>query len=291
MANLKNLKLRIRSVKSTQKITKAMKMVSASKLRRAREAIEANRPYTEKMNEITKIVASNVDNAQSVSLFYGRANVQKLLFIVVTSDRGLCGGLNSSVVRMVKKRISEAKTQKQYVKILCIGKKGFEQLHSLKDVQVKMVDNFTYSKKLDSAPLRKLANDLMIEFSKEAFDTCSVFYNKFVSAVTQNVSYKQILPLFTQDDVVEQNSNNQFEFEPEAKKMIADLVGRNMTANLLSIVLENIASEHGARMTAMENASNNAGSMIKDLNILYNRTRQSAITTELIEIISGAEAI
>ncbi len=291
MANLKNLKLRIRSVKSTQKITKAMKMVSASKLRRARDAIEANRPYTEKMNEITKIVASNVDNAKSVPLFYGRANVQKLLFVVVTSDRGLCGGLNSSVVRMVKKRIAESKTQKQYVKILCIGKKGFEQLHSLKDVEVKMVDNFTYSKKLDSAPLRKLANDLMIEFSKEAFDTCCVFYNKFVSAVTQNVSYKQILPLFTQDDVVEQNSNNQFEFEPEAKKMIADLVGRNMTANLLSIVLENIASEHGARMTAMENASNNAGSMIKDLNILYNRTRQSAITTELIEIISGAEAI
>jgi F-type H+-transporting ATPase subunit gamma len=291
MANLKNLKLRIRSVKSTQKITKAMKMVSASKLRRAREAIEANRPYTEKMNEITKIVASNVDNARSVPLFYGRANLQKLLFVVVTSDRGLCGGLNSSVVRMVKKRIAEAKTQKQYVKILCIGKKGFEQLHSLKDVEVKMVDNFTYSKKLDSSHLRKLANDLMIEFSKEAFDTCSVFYNKFISAVTQIVSYKQILPLFTHDDVVEQNSNNQFEFEPEAKKMIADLVGRNMTANLLSIVLENIASEHGARMTAMENASNNAGSMIKDLNILYNRTRQSAITTELIEIISGAEAI
>jgi F-type H+-transporting ATPase subunit gamma len=291
MANLKNLKLRIRSVKSTQKITKAMKMVSASKLRRAREAIEANRPYTEKMNEITKIVASNVDNARSVPLFYGRANLQKLLFVVVTSDRGLCGGLNSSVVRMVKKRIAEAKTQKQYVKILCVGKKGFEQLHSLKDVEVKMVDNFTYSKKLDSSHLRKLANDLMIEFSKEAFDTCSVFYNKFISPVTQIVSYKQILPLFTHDDVVEQNSNNQFEFEPEAKKMIADLVGRNMTANLLSIVLENIASEHGARMTAMENASNNAGSMIKDLNILYNRTRQSAITTELIEIISGAEAI
>ncbi len=291
MANLKNLKLRIRSVKSTQKITKAMKMVSASKLRRAREAIEANRPYTEKMNEITKIVASNVDNAHSIPLFYGRGNVQKLLFIVVTSDRGLCGGLNSSIVRMVKKRIAEAKNQRQSVKVLCIGKKGYEQLHLTKDVEVTKVENFTYGKKLDSAPLRKLADSLMIEFSKEAFDACGIFFNEFVSAVTQNVSYKQLLPLFTQNDAVVQDSNNQFEFEPEAQKMIADLVGRNMTANLLSIVLENIASEHGARMTAMENASNNAGSMIKDLNILYNRTRQSAITTELIEIISGAEAV
>ena len=291
MANLKNLKLRIRSVKSTQKITKAMKMVSASKLRKAREAIESNRPYTEKMNEITKIVASNVDNANSIPLFYGRGNVHKLLFIVVTSDRGLCGGLNSSVVRLVKKRIAEAKNQNHSVNILCIGKKGYEQLHLLKNVEVKMVENFTYGKKLDSAPLHKLSDSLMIEFSKETFDACYIFFNEFVSAVTQNVSYKQLLPLFAQDDIVVQDSNNQFEFEPEAQKMITDLVGRNMAANLLSIVLENIASEHGARMTAMENASNNAGAMIKDLNILYNRTRQSAITTELIEIISGAEAI
>lgn len=291
MANLKNLKLRIKSVKSTQKITKAMKMVSASKLRKAREAIEANRPYTEKMNEITKIVASNVDNSHSVPLFYGKEEINKLLFIVVTSDRGLCGGLNSAVIRMVKKRIAEAKNKNHSVSILCIGKKGYEQLHLLKNIEVKMVENFSYSKKLDSTSLRKLSDFLMIEFSKENFDACFIFFNEVVSAVTQNVSYKQLLPLFTQNDVVEQNTNNQFEFEPEAKKMVADLVGRNMAANLLSIVLENIASEHGARMTAMENASNNAGAMIKDLNILYNRTRQSAITTELIEIISGAEAI
>jgi F-type H+-transporting ATPase subunit gamma len=291
MANLKDLKLRIRSVKSTQKITKAMKMVSASKLRRAKEAIESNRPYTKKLNEITKIIATHVDNPKSLPLFYNQREIKNELFIVVTSDRGLCGALNGSVVKLVKRKIAESKNQGRNIRVLCIGKKGYEHLSVLKNIDIKFVKDFVYSKQIKSAPLRKLANDLIIEYNNGGFDRCEIFFNQFISAVSQTVSCKQILPLFTEEDLLEPDTNNQFEFEPDVMKMVPDLVGRNLTANLLSMVLENIASEHGARMTAMENASNNAGEMIKDLNILYNRKRQAAITTELIEIIAGAEAI
>ena len=290
MANLKDLKLRIRSVKSTQKITKAMKMVSASKLRRAREAIEANRPYAKQMAEITQIVASNTASAKAIPFFYGKEEVKTALFIVITSDRGLCGALNSSVVRMVKRKIVEAKRQNLKVQVLCMGKKGYAQLLAIKDIELKMVDNFAYGKNIEVAPLRNLAKDLIEEYSKSSFDLCYVFYNKFISAVAQVTSSEQIIPLFKQEQAM-QEEEAQFEFEPEAAKMVDNLVERNITINLFSMLLENIASEHGARMTAMENASNNAGSMIKDLTVLYNRTRQAAITTELIEIISGAEAI
>ncbi len=291
MANLKDLKLRIRSVKSTQKITKAMKMVSASKLRRAKEAIETNRPYTEKMNEITKVVASHIENAHSISLFYGKKDIKDIVFIVITSDRGLCGALNSSVVRLIKRKLAESKSQGHIVKVLCIGKKGFEQLAILKDTEIQLVDDFIYGKKIRVEPIRKLAKVLVSDYGNSMFDICYVFFNEFISSVCYNTTFKQIIPVFTKQETLTENLDNQFIFEPEAEKMVDDLIERNLTVNLFSVILENIASEHGARMTAMENASSNAGEMIKDLNILYNRKRQSAITTELIEIIAGAEAL
>lgn len=291
MAHLKDLKLRISSVKSTQKITKAMKMVSAAKLRRARERAEANRLYTRKINEIVRIAANGVDNAQAIALLHNQREIKRNLFIVLSSDRGLCGALNSSIVRMVKHKTAEAVAKGQHVRILCIGKKAFVQLSYLKDVEVKLHDKPVYGKKISIDSLNAFVMRLIMDYNQEVFDNCHVFYNRFNSAVSYSNSCAQLIPVLTDEDSHIPSEDGGYEFEPEAIKMLGFLIERSILMNLFAIVLEAVASEHGARMTAMENATSNAVEMVKDLTILYNRKRQAAITKELIEIISGAEAV
>lgn len=289
MAHLKDLKLRIRSVKSTQKITKAMKMVSASKLKRARDAVEVSRPYTQKLNDMTRIVANNMDNPQNLALLYRETPAKTKLFVVLSSDRGLCGALNSSIVRMVKRAVAESHQNGEQVQILCIGKKAYSQLSIIKDFNVKLYDQQIYSKKMTAESVHSLTHKLIGDYLQGSFDACIIFYNRFNSAVSYTNSKLQLIPLYSEQDFV--GNKEQYDFEPVIEEMIPKLIDRNIIANLYSALLENIASEHGARMTAMENATTNAGEMIKDLSILYNRKRQAAITKELIEIISGAEAV
>lgn len=290
MAHLKDLKIRIRSVKSTQKITKAMKMVAASKLKKAKDAVDIIRPYSQQLLDICKITAQNTTNARNIPLLYPSREIKTHLCIVLSSDRGLCGGLNSSLVRMVKKEIAQIKQAGQNVKILCIGKKAYTQLNILKDVSVVLYKEKIYSKKQIIDPVYPLLQQLMQQYASGEFDSCSVFYNKFESAVKYQNTSVQLIPIF--NGVVEPDVEaSLFDFEPEPEKMIHLLLEQTLITNLFASILENLASEHGARMTAMENATNNATEMIKDLTILYNRKRQAAITKELIEIISGAEAI
>lgn len=291
MAHLKDLKLRIRSVKSTQKITKAMKMVSAAKLKRARDLVETNRPYTAKLNEITKVAVQNSDTAKSMELVISSKEVKNHLFIVLSSDRGLCGALNSSLVRMIKKTVHDLTEKGEVVKLLCIGKKAFSQLSLVKNFDVSMYDQQIYMKKMSIEPVYVLARHLIRRYVGGEFDVCHVFYNRFNSAVSYTNSSKRLIPLFVSDELAQDTEEVLYDFEPSTTKMLPDLVDDNIVANLYATILENLASEHGARMTAMENATTNAGDLIKNLTIQYNRKRQAAITKELIEIISGAEAV
>ncbi len=284
MANLKNLKLRIRSIQSTQKITKAMKTVSASKLKKARKAVETNRPYFKKINEITKIIARHSYDARYVPLFYGYKDIKNVVFVVITSDRGLCGALNSSVVRIMKQKLAESKAQDYTVTILCIGKKGYEQLKTLHGIKIRLIDDFVHNKPIAVESLQILARNLITDYMSGILDVCYVFFNKFISSLSYNSTFRQVIPLFTKQEVLTSNVNNHFMCEPKAEEIVDNLVERNLTLHLISMILENVASEHGARMSAMDNASCNAYELIKDLSLIYNKTRQTAITTELMDI-------
>lgn len=301
MSNLKTLRLRIKSVKSTQKITKAMKMVAASKLRRAQERAEAARPYAEKMERMLASLAVNVNPDNAPSLLVGHRNQANEikdnvhLLILATSDRGLCGAFNGSIVRGAKEKIKQLREQGKTVKILTIGKKGREQLkYGFEQDIIEKIDT-SKRKKPEYYDSEMVANKIIALFETGEIDSCSVIYNKFVSALTQKVTMQQLIPLDVTSLKMEANDNgggkSVYEYEPSEEQVLKELLPRNIAVQIFKGLLENAASEQGARMTAMDNATRNAGEMIRDLTLEYNRSRQATITKELIEIVSGAEAI
>lgn len=287
MPSLKDLKNRIKSVKSTQKITKAMKMVAAAKLRRAREQAEAARPYAEAMERVLSAVAANNEQrATGNALLSGTGKDDTQLIVVATSDRGLCGGFNSSIVRAVRRKVRELQAQGKAVKLLFVGRKGYEQL-AQEFSKIIIGKSELPKKKLGYSDAEIISKDLITRLENEEFDVVHIVYNHFKSAISQVVSFQQIIPLQVQPTT----SNSVYEYEPNEAEILADLLPRNLGVQIYTALLENAASEQGARMTAMDNATRNAGDMIKGLSLKYNRTRQAVITKELIEIISGAEAV
>ena len=291
MASLKDLKNRIKSVKSTQKITKAMKMVAAAKLRKAQERAEAARPYAEKMEQVVNSLAAGFDgDANAPLLLGGTGKSDNHLILVMSSDRGLCGGFNSSITRSVRKKIHELQGAQKKVHLLCVGRKGYEQLKMDFDGIVAgripdITKNLSFKKK------KKVSEEMFEIFEEHNIDVVTIVFNKFHSAINQEVTYQQLIPLEIpqSDETIE--APTPYEYEPSEEAILEELLPRNITIQCFKAMLENNASEQGARMTAMDNATRNAGDMIDKLSLVYNRTRQAAITTELTEIISGAEAV
>ena len=296
MANLKDLKNRINSVASTQKITKAMKMVAASKLRRAQEAAEAARPYAERMENVLSGLADSVKGiAGAPKLLVGTGTDKTHLVIVATSERGLCGGFNTSIVKAARLKIQELTKAGKTVKILCIGRKGFAQLKRIYGEKIIEVIDLSEIKTLGFSDVSPIADKVLGMFDASEFDFVTLFYARFKSAMTQIVTEQQLIPAAFEKKENETPSEGLkgsiYEYEPEEKEILSTLLPRNVAVQLFRALLENAASEQGARMTAMDSATRNAGDMIDRLTLQYNRTRQAAITSELIEIISGAEAL
>ncbi|MDY0881708.1 F0F1 ATP synthase subunit gamma [Dongia soli] len=294
MPNLKDLKIRINSVKSTQKITSAMKMVAAAKLRRAQEQAEAARPYAERMERVLGSLAASMAGIEGApALLAGTGKDQVHLVVVMTSDRGLCGGFNGSIVRGARKHVRDLKAAGKTVKILSVGRKGSDQLR--REFPGDMIGTIedVGKPRLSFDAAEKIAARVRHMFDHGEFDVCTVIYNKFKSAISQIVTFQQLIP-FAVGGAANENADAQlaqYEYEPDEGAILADLLPRNIGMQVYRALLENAASEQGARMTAMDNATRNAGEMINKLTITYNRTRQANITKELIEIISGAEAV
>ncbi len=296
MSNLKILKTRIKSVKSTQKMTKAMKMVAASRLKKAKQMVESSRPYAEKIQEMISDVASNISVRDSFNekfpLLTGKGEDKTHLIVVISSDRGLCGGLNSSTVKFTKNKIDNLTKKGHKVKLLCIGKKAYEQLKPTHNDLI--IDSIfgVFKGVIDYKTAQEIADKLVSLYAEDQFDVCDVIYSKFKSAIAQEQVYKQLIPAQIN---IEHSSSHEFEspinYEPGEEEILSDLLPKNLMIQLYNELLENNASEQGARMAAMEAASNNAGKMIKNLTLIYNRTRQANITTELIDIISGANSV
>lgn len=292
MASLKALKIRINSVKSTQKITKAMKMVAAAKLRRAQEAAEASRPYAERIEKVVSSIASKVTvSDQTPKLLAGTGKDDVHLFVVATSDKGLAGAFNTNIVRLARKRAEELKGQGKTVKFYTIGKKAKDGLaRQFKNDMVESVEPGDLGK-LGFDTIKGWADDLIARFEGGEFDVAHLFFSKFVSVLTQEPTELQLMPVALSNDNAPAGVGASVEYEPDEEEILADLLPRNVAVQLLRANRENAASEQGSKMTAMDNATRNAGDMINKLTIQYNRTRQAAITTELVEIISGAEAL
>jgi F-type H+-transporting ATPase subunit gamma len=291
MPNLKDLKNRIASVKSTRKITKAMQMVAAAKLRRAQDAAEASRPYTERFNAVMAGLAASVGGSDTAPrLLAGTGDDKVHLLVVMTAERGLCGGFNSNIAKLAKNHASKLLAQGKTVKILTVGKKGRDQLkREYAKYFVGHVD-MTDVKRVGYADAQGIARDVLDRFDAGEFDVATIFYSKFVNVVSQIPTAQQIIP--ASFDAVEGDSASMlYDYEPSEEAILADLLPRGVATQIFSALLENGASEQGARMSAMDNATRNAGDMIEKLTIVYNRSRQAVITNELIEIISGAEAL
>ncbi len=291
MPNLKDLKNRIESVKSTRKITKAMQMVAAAKLRKAQDAAEAGRPYAERFHAVMAGLSAAAAGSDSAPrLLAGTGSDQVHLLVVMTSERGLCGGFNSSIVRLARSRAESLKAHGKTVKILTVGKKGREQLkrdladHFVGHVDMSGVRNVGY------ADAQGVAADVLARFEAGEFDVATIFYNRFESVISQVPTEQQVIPARFEQAEGEAASLH-YEYEPDEQEILAELLPRGVATQIFSALLENAASEQGARMTAMDNATRNAGEMIDKLTIEFNRTRQAVITNELIEIISGAEAL
>mgnify|MGYP001144783205 CR=1 FL=1 len=290
MANLKDLKMRIESVKGTRKITKAMQMVAAAKLRRAQEAAENARPFAERMNAVMgNLAAASASSESAPRLLAGTGKDDVHLLIVATSERGLCGGFNSSIAKMARANAEKLLAAGKTVKILTVGKKGREQLK--RDLGERMIDHVDLSevKRLGYNNAQDVANDIINRFNAGEFDVATLYFAGFESVISQVPTAQQLIPAkFEVDSTVEKPF---YEYEPGEDEILADLLPRALTTLVFTGLLENGASEQGARMSAMDNATRNAGEMIDKLTIQYNRSRQAAITNELIEIISGAEAL
>lgn len=296
MPSLKSLRVRIASVKSTQKITSAMKMVAAAKLRRAQEQAEAARPYAERMARMLGSLAGSLGDASGASpLLVGSGKEGVHLIVVATSDRGLCGAFNSSIVRGARQRIRQLQNEAKSVKILCVGRKGRDQLRrDFGRLIVETIDEVG-KRKLSYSDARRIAGKVTAMFGAGEFDVCTIIYNRFKSAISQIVTHQQLIPFPVAAGEggagVPTQSGAIYEYEPAEEEILAALLPRNLEVQIYRALLENAASEQGARMSAMDSATRNAGDMIRRLTLNYNRTRQAAITKELIEIISGAEAV
>ncbi len=293
MPSLKDLKNRIESVKNTRKITKAMQMVAAAKLRRAQESAEQARPYAERFNAVLAGLAGSVEGSDSApKLLAGTGKEDVHMLVVMTAERGLCGGFNSSIVKLAKAHADDLKAAGKTVKILTVGKKGREQLR--RDYDDLLVDHVDLSevKRLGYQNAADIAKDLLGRFDGEEFDVATIFFNKFESVISQIPTAQQIIPAkFDEDDGEDAGTATLYDYEPDEEAILADLLPRGVATQIFAALLENAASEQGARMSAMDNATRNAGDMIDKLTIQYNRSRQAVITNELIEIISGAEAL
>lgn len=293
MANLKDLKNRISSVKSTRKITKAMQMVAAAKLRRAQDAAEAARPYAARMEAVVDSLAASVAGSESAPrLLAGTGSDNVHLLVVMTAERGLCGGFNSSIVKLARQHAEDLLAAGKTVKILTVGKKGREQLRrDLADHMVGHVD-LSEVKRIGYENARGIAQDVLARFDAGEYDVATLFFNRFESVISQIPTAQQVIPAKPSDNAGETaESGAVYDYEPSEEQILEDLLPRSVATQIFTALLENSASEQGARMSAMDNATRNAGDMIDRLSIEYNRSRQAAITTELIEIISGAEAL
>ena len=291
MASLDDLKKRIASVKSTQKITKAMKMVAAAKLRRAQESAEKGRPYSEKMNNVILNLSSGIsDKENAPKLLSGTGNDKVHLCVVMTSDRGLCGGFNSNIIKKAKSYFSQILSEGKELKIITVGSKGNDQLKRMYGDKIIENISFKESKNANYFDADKVGKLVIDKFESSEFDICIIFYNQFKNVITQIPKAQQIIPLNSEDSE-ENTSEESYEFEPDEDEILSNLLPKNISTQIFKAMLENSASEQGSRMSAMDNATRNAGEMVDKLTIQYNRSRQAAITKELIEIISGAESL
>jgi len=291
MASLDDLKKRIASVKSTQKITKAMKMVAAAKLRRAQESAEKGRPYSEKMNNIILNLSSGIsDKENAPKLLSGSGNDKVHLCVVMTSDRGLCGGFNSNIIKKAKNYFAKLSKNGKDLKIITVGSKGNDQLKRAYSEKIIANISFKESKHANYFDAEKVGKMVIEKFGAEEFDVCTIFYNQFKNVITQIPQAQQIIPLNVENSE-EEKSEDSYEFEPDENEILSNLLPKNISTQIFKAMLENSASEQGSRMSAMDNATRNAGEMVDKLTIEYNRSRQAAITKELIEIISGAESL
>ena len=291
MPSLKDLKNRIESVKSTRKITKAMQMVAAAKLRRAQEAAEASRPYSERMAAVMGQLSAGIGGSDSAPrLMAGTGSEDTHLLVVMTSERGLAGGFNANIAKLARQRIQKLKGEGKTVKVMTVGKKGREALK--RDFGDLFVHHFDFSevKRISYEDARRVASDIMSRFDSGEFDVATLFYSEFESVIAQNPVAKQIIPP-TFEDGAGEGPSTLYDYEPGEEQIMATLLPRSITTQIFAALLENAAGEQGARMSAMDNATRNAGEMIDKLTVEYNRSRQAAITTELIEIIAGAEAL
>ncbi len=291
MPNLKDLKNRIESVKNTRKITKAMQMVAAAKLRRAQEAAEASRPYSERFNSVLASLAASVGTAEGAPLLLSGTGKQDVhLLVVMTAERGLCGGFNSNIAKLAKNHAAELISAGKQIKVITVGKKGRDALkRELGDYFIEHVDLSEF-KSIKYLNAQSIAKGILVRFDDKEYDVATIFYSKFVNVVSQIPTAQQIIPANFDED---NSSANQtvYDYEPDEETILADLLPRGVATQIFSALLENGASEQGARMSAMDNATRNAGEMIDKLTIEFNRSRQAVITNELIEIISGAEAL
>ncbi len=291
MASLDDLKKRITSVKSTQKITKAMKMVAAAKLKRAQESAEKGRPYSEKMNNVILNLSNGISDKETAPKLLSGTGKDKIhLCVVMTSDRGLCGGFNSNIIKKAKNYFGEILKEGKVLKIITVGSKGNDQLK--RQYGNKIIENISFknSKNANYFDAEKVGRIIIEKFEKEEFDICTIFYNQFKNVITQIPQAQKIIPLNT-ESADENELEDSYEFEPDEDEILNNLLPKNISTQIFKAMLENSASEQGARMSAMDNATRNAGEMVDKLTIQYNRSRQAAITKELIEIISGAESL
>ncbi|MBN9672866.1 F0F1 ATP synthase subunit gamma [Roseibium aggregatum] len=294
MPSLKDLRNRIASVKATQKITKAMQMVAAAKLRRAQEAAEAARPYAERMEAVLANLAVAFEGRDDApKLMSGTGNDQVHLLVVATAERGLCGGFNTNIAKLARDKARSLIAQGKTVKILCVGKKGFDAIkrelgqYVIKTIELRDVKNVGFSN------ADEIGREVLSMYDAGEFDVCTLFYSTFKSVIAQEPTAQQLIPAHfeTSEGDAGEGASAVYEYEPDEAEILADLLPRNISVQIFRALLENAASEQGARMSAMDNATRNAGDMIDKLTIAYNRQRQAQITTELIEIISGAEAL
>ena len=291
MPSLDDLKKRIKSVKSTQKITKAMKMVAAAKLKKAQENAEKGRPYSEKLqNIILNLTRSITDGTNAPKLLIGNGKDKVYLCVVMTADRGLCGGFNSNICKLAKKNFKNFLKDGKDLKIITVGSKGHDQIKA--DFGKYIIDkkSFKEKKKISFKDADEVGKKIIELYDQDQFDKCLIFYNNFKNVITQIPQAEQIIPAFMKKDD-QQTQYNSYEFEPDEDEILEDLLPKNVSTQIFKALLENAASEQGSRMTAMDNATRNAGDLVDKLTINYNRSRQASITKELIEIISGAESL
>ena len=291
MPSLKDLKTRINSVKSTQKITSAMKMVAAAKLRRAQDSAEKGRPYADRMQQIVNSLASKADPISAPQLLVGNGKDNTHLLVVVSADRGLCGGFNGAITRQTRTEVARLRGEGKTVKLLMVGRKSADALRrELGDFYIDSLEGIQGTA-VEYADAASIGETVRSGFEAGEFDVCTVIFNKFKSAISQEVTLKRLIPAEVGEDTQDDDAGVSYEYEPDEEELLAAVLPRNISTQVYSALLESSAAELAARMTAMDNATRNAGDLIERLTLVYNRTRQATITKELIEIISGAEAV